>query len=188
MSTALARSKPKPSVNLRGLFDSALARNIIVKTGIWFTFADHQLGPSRAKALAFLADDPAMVEEIADLVCAPARYIKDETPTGRQHDAMRQSIEGLLRENEMLLLELERVEGQEAVDALLRSLIPKRARAVIPFVPVAVLKMRCPFCKQVMREVLRRRFADGTMEYRALQCLNEECQTALETNRKISIT
>lgn len=46
------------------VFDLAVARNIINKSGAWFSYQDSKIGQGRDKTLDLLRDNPELVEEI----------------------------------------------------------------------------------------------------------------------------
>ena len=55
------------------VLDLAMAQKLIVRSGAWFRYGDVQLGQGREKTRAYLAENPALTEELKNKILAAGR-------------------------------------------------------------------------------------------------------------------
>ncbi|NNF54555.1 MAG: recombinase RecA [Acidimicrobiales bacterium] len=63
------------------LLDIAVDRNIVKKSGAWYTYEGEQIGQGRENVKIFLKENPDLTMEIQDRVLREVGLLKDDTPT-----------------------------------------------------------------------------------------------------------
>jgi len=72
------------------VLDLALAQRVVVRSGAWFRYGDLQLGQGREKTRAYLAENPALTEELKTKILAAGvalTVVAADSPTSEDSNA-----------------------------------------------------------------------------------------------------